>query len=78
MYRQGKWKYVFNCGGDDELYDLENDPDEMENLVRNPALQETLKELQVGLAKAMYHHDDSCTPWYCKVNHLLDWELKGE
>ena len=76
MYRQGKLKYVFNCGGSDELYDLESDPHEMRNLVDDPAWQDRLREMMNGLAKAMYHHGDDTTPWYCKMNHLGDWTLE--
>lgn len=32
MLRIGKYKYIFNCGSIDELYNLEEDPDEMRNL----------------------------------------------
>ena len=36
------WKYVFNPGGIDELYDLADDPDERTNLADDPAHRETL------------------------------------
>ena len=38
----GKWKFVFNGFDFDELYDLEDDPWEMRNLVRDPACGEQL------------------------------------
>ena len=76
MYRRGGFKYVFNCGGSDELYDLEHDPYEMENLVDDPAHGALLREMMDGLAQAMYHHGDDNAPWYCKVNHLGDWALE--
>ncbi len=74
MFREGKWKYIFNCGGEDELYDLEEDPFEMHNRIGCPDCAAKLKALRVGLAKAMYRHGDGSAPWYCKINHLLDWE----
>jgi len=37
MLRWDKFKYVFNAGDFDELYDLENDPAEMRNLIADPA-----------------------------------------
>lgn len=75
MYRQGSMKYIFNCAGSDELYDLAKDPLEMNNLVNCPDYQECLTELKNGLAAAMYHHGDDSAPWYCKMNHLGDWTL---
>ncbi len=75
MYRQGDFKYVFNCGGADELYDQKNDPYEMRNLIDDPASQPLLRELREGLAAAMYHHGDDNAPWFCKVNHIGDWAL---
>ena len=76
MYRKGRFKYVFNCGGSDELYDLERDPYEMDNLVEDPAHGALLREMMDGLAQAMYHHGDDNAPWYCKVNRLGDWALE--
>lgn len=75
MFRMDKWKYVFNCGGSDELYDLDNDPHEMHNLVCDPIYADELKRLRTDLGRAMYNHGDDSAPWYCKMNHLLDWEL---
>ena len=75
MYRRGDFKYIFNCGGSDELYNQENDPCEMCNLIEDPAHQTLLQELREGLAAAMYHHGDDAAPWYCKVNHIGDWAL---
>ncbi len=40
MIRRGKYKYI-SCSTDPELlFDLENDPDELENLVGHPQLEE--------------------------------------
>ena len=33
MLRQGRWKYVAYAGCESQLFDLENDPDEVSNLV---------------------------------------------
>lgn len=73
MYREGDQKYVFNCGGDDELYDCRTDPHELCNLVKDPAWAPRLREMRLGLAKAMYHHGDDAAPWLCKMEHLLEW-----
>lgn len=75
MYRKGDMKYIFNCGGSDELYDEKHDPFEMHNLIDSPHHQSALLELKNGLAAAMYHHGDDAAPWYCKMNHIGDWAL---
>ncbi len=51
MVRTCKWKYVHDPMGDrDELYDLENDPWEVENIVDNPSNREALAEMRLRLA----------------------------
>ena len=39
------WKYVFNPGGIDELYNLADDPYEMKNLAHDPAQRECLESM---------------------------------
>ena len=41
----GRLKYVFNAFDDDEFYDLEEDPDEMMNLIRDPEHQDDVRRL---------------------------------
>jgi arylsulfatase A-like enzyme len=41
----GDWKYVFSPGGIDELYNLKQDPHELNNLTDDPAHKETLKDM---------------------------------
>ncbi len=48
-----KWKYVFNSFDYDELYDLENDPDEIHNLISGGIGE--YKGLIKELWKAMWH-----------------------
>lgn len=40
-----KWKYVFNGFDYDELYDLENDPRELHNLIYDPSLAAIVREM---------------------------------
>ena len=48
----------------------------MENKQRNTKIRRTLKAIFITLAKAMYHHGDDTTPWYCKMNRLGDWAME--
>jgi arylsulfatase A-like enzyme len=41
----GEWKYVFNPGGIDELYNLQNDPAERANRAGDPACREVLEDI---------------------------------
>ena len=49
--RTTRWKYVRyrELEGMDELYDLETDPFELQNLIDAPEAQETLAELRADL-----------------------------
>jgi len=50
MVRTREWKYVHDPMGDrDELYDLVNDPWELENVVDNPVYREVLADMQLRL-----------------------------
>ncbi|MBC8236036.1 sulfatase-like hydrolase/transferase, partial [bacterium] len=51
MVRTREWKYVHDPMGDrDELYDLVNDPWELENVVDNSVYREVLADMQLRLA----------------------------
>ncbi|GAB2542315.1 sulfatase-like hydrolase/transferase [Gracilibacillus alcaliphilus] len=64
MIRHGQFKYIFNCGDTDELYDLAQDPYELSNEVDNPDYQQTLAELRVLLAEWMEKHKDNALEQY--------------
>ena len=63
MVRRGRYKYVHSDGEADapadppQLFDLENDPDELEDLAGRPELQDTEREL-AGLVRARWDSDD--------------------
>ncbi len=46
--RNGRWKYIryLDLEGMDELYDLNNDPYEMKNLIHQPGAAQTLSEMK--------------------------------
>lgn len=58
MIRKGYMKYIFNCGEIDELYDLENDPNEMINLIEDISFNDTLAEMRQLLYQWMKDHGD--------------------
>ena len=53
--RTTRWKYIrYNdLEGMDELYDLKNDPYEMDNVIGRPELRETLRALRAELDEAL-------------------------
>jgi arylsulfatase A-like enzyme len=51
MVRTKKYKLVYNPASKDELYDLENDPHEMTNLIDDPNMQHVIKKLFVKIWK---------------------------
>jgi len=58
--RTPRWHLVRYCLANDmdELYDIENDPGEMKNLIRNPKHQETASKLRTRLDAWMRSIDD--------------------
>lgn len=62
-----KWKYVFNSFDYDELYDLENDKNEIHNLCKKEEYKPLIKELWKELWKFAYNTKDACTCGYIMV-----------
>ncbi len=58
MIRHDHWKYIFFASGTDELYNLKEDPWELNNLIDNPENQPKLKELQAHLLQWMVENND--------------------
>jgi arylsulfatase A-like enzyme len=56
--RCGGLKYGYNCGGTDELYDLEADPHETVNLVADPRYAAAARRLRQRLLEWMRETDD--------------------
>ena len=65
-----KWKYVFNAFDFDELYDLENDPHEMKNLlcgIDRPEISEyadIVRRMCTLMWQFAYDHGDNCVNPY--------------
>ncbi len=49
MIRSLNHKLIRRTGGQDELYDLENDPRELKNLIDDPGMQETKSDLESAM-----------------------------
>ena len=69
--RWSHFKYVFNGGGPDELYDLTSDPHEMHNLVFDPARTALLREAREKLDQWMATRHDGLRERFHRLR-LLD------
>ncbi len=49
MVRTKEWKYVYNAHDIDELYNLRNDPYELENIMTNETYQNVLEEMKARM-----------------------------
>ena len=56
------FKYVLNFADKDELYDLDDDPHELRNLIAEPAHAETLAEMQHRMLANMQNSADTLGP----------------
>ncbi len=64
MIRDRRWKYVWNATAEDELYDLEDDPGEIENHATDPSCQGELARLRRQLVAWMEEtHDTLLNSW---------------
>ncbi|MHB1318344.1 MAG: sulfatase/phosphatase domain-containing protein, partial [Anaerolineae bacterium] len=65
MLRDRRFKYVWNPTDVDELYDLENDPCELENLVGRSDSQEVLRSMRTRLLELLSEQRDDIVakPW---------------
>ncbi|NMM48354.1 sulfatase family protein [Marinigracilibium pacificum] len=77
--RTKKWKYVRYHGIWDlnELYDLENDPEELNNLIKNKEHQEVAKNLNTALLNWMYKSEGNAIPVRKDRNQHFNWKTKG-
>ena len=55
----GPWKFVFNGFDFDELYNLDDDPDEIHNLIHRPEHQDDLRRMTAFLWRKIRDTGDS-------------------
>jgi len=69
MIREHKYKFIWNCTDLDELYDLETDPHELQNLVQKKSLSNEIGRLQKKLYEELHKLGDPIVngPWAKKV-----------
>jgi arylsulfatase A-like enzyme len=67
MVRTERYKFVYNAPDVNELYDLEEDPAELNNLVDHPGYRDVREELERTLAEWMRETDDPIALWTTKV-----------
>ncbi len=64
MVRDRRWKYIWNATAEDELYDLQSDPGEVNNLATDKAHKDALERLRHRLVEWMEEtHDGLLNPW---------------
>ena len=63
MVRTDRYKFVYNGPDRNELYDLEADPHELQNLIEHPAYVENRSEMADRLTAWMEQVDDSLAGW---------------
>jgi arylsulfatase A-like enzyme len=70
--RYGDYKYGYNCGGTDELYDLAKDPHEMKNVIGDPAYKDVGKDLRARLFDWMVETDDDEQRHFGRARQYMD------
>ncbi|SDK82405.1 sulfatase-like hydrolase/transferase [Natronorubrum texcoconense] len=63
MVRTRQFKYVYNGPDIDELYDLEGDPAELQNLIDHPEYDEVRRKMRERLIEWMKKTDDTNQGW---------------
>ena len=71
MIRGESWKYIWNTTDVDELYNLEDDPGELDNLIRRPELLPVVTDLRQKLYERLTYLGDPLVNNEWLKNQLL-------
>ncbi len=72
MVRTRRHKYVYNGPDVDELYDLEGDPAELQNLIDHPDYRAVRRDLRERLVEWMHRTNDPNRGWVATVLEAAD------
>ena len=63
-----------NGAGEDQFFDLQADPYEMNNLIYKEDKQELILNIKNTLADWMRVHGDISHHAFCKINRIKEWK----
>ena len=70
MLRDKRWKYIWNMTDVDELYDMENDPWELTNLIHKPEHAELIADMRRRLYNMLETEEPNAT-YHVWIRHQL-------
>ncbi|WP_462413640.1 sulfatase-like hydrolase/transferase [Neobacillus sp. Marseille-QA0830] len=70
MLRTQRWKYIWNTTDVDELYDLQEDPDELKNVIHHERHQPVIQQLRTRLYHILLEEGDTLVD-----NHWMKEQL---
>lgn len=76
MLRTKEWKYVWNTTDTDELYHLEADPGELDNLIHDPTCAQRLSEFRKRLYEILKKDGDGLVKTVWMKDQLLGKTIK--
>jgi len=71
--RHGRFKYGWTSSNRDELYDLETDPEELTNLIDEPSMAETVRDLRRRMYTFMVDSGYACADGFLRSR--LGWNV---
>ncbi|MFC5502982.1 sulfatase-like hydrolase/transferase [Lysinimonas soli] len=75
MIRDQRFKYIFNPGSVNELYDLVVDPDELHNVYDAPIYREDRERLGALLYRELYERGDTAYTWMSYMGEVGDGRM---